>query len=63
LNYQQITLTVIVREDEAEEVERELNQNLDVLGEEYTLHHERVEVEDCEEPEDESLLDSFEDVA
>jgi hypothetical protein len=62
LNYQQITLTVIVREDEAEEVERELNQNLDVLGEEYTLHSQRVETEDCEEPEDENLMD-FEDAA
>jgi hypothetical protein len=57
LSYQQITLTVIVREDDAEDVERELNQNLDVLGEDYVLHNERIEVEDCEDPEDESLID------
>ena len=57
MSYQQITLTVIVREDDAEDVERELNQNLDVLGEDYVLHNERIEVEDCEDPEDESLID------
>jgi hypothetical protein len=57
LSYQQITLTVIVREDDAEDVERELNQDLDVLGEDYVLHNERIEVEDCEDPEDESLID------
>jgi len=57
LSYQQITLTVIVREDDAEDVERELNQSLDVLGEDYVLHNERIEVEDCEDPEDESLID------
>ena len=57
MSYQQITLTVIVREDDAEDVERELNQNLDVLGEDYVLHNERIEVEDCEDPEGESLID------
>ena len=57
MSYQQITLTVIVREDDAEDVERELNQDLDVLGEDYVLHNERIEVEDCEDPEDESLID------
>ena len=62
MNYQQITVTVIVREDDAEDVECELNQNLDVLGEDYVLHNERIEVEDCKDPEDESLID-YEDAA
>ena len=55
-------MIVIVREEDAESIEREFNQTLDMLGEEYTLHNGRVEVEDCEDPEDESLGD-YEDAA
>ena len=62
MSYQQVTMVVIVREEDAESIEREFNQTLDMLGEEYTLHNERVAVEDCEDPEDESLGD-YEDAA
>jgi hypothetical protein len=55
-------MIVIVREEDAESIEREFNETLDMLGEEYTLHNERVEIEDSEDPEDENLID-YEDAA
>ena len=51
--YQQITLTLIIDEDDAASVKRELEQTLEFLSEEYQIHQDRVE----DEPVDYDLMD------
>jgi hypothetical protein len=61
-SFQQITLTLVVKEEDVEAVKRELNQSLDCIGEEYQVHNDKIEEEDCDSPESEDLYE-FEDAA
>ena len=65
MTYQLVTVSVIVQEEDVESVKREFNQTLEMLSEDYKLHEERIVVEECEEPDDDSDEDLFdyEDVA
>jgi hypothetical protein len=64
VSYQQVTVTVIVKEEDVESVKREFNITLDAIGDDYTVHQDRVISEECEDPETEDLdLYEYEDAA
>lgn len=51
MSYQQVTVTVIVKEEDVETIEREFHQTLEMLAEDYKLHNASVSSDVCEEPE------------
>lgn len=62
MSYQQITVTLIVRDEDVESVKREFNLTLDAIGEETTIFETQVIAEECDEPDSEDLFD-YEDAA
>lgn len=62
MSYQQITVTVVVKDEDVESVKREFNLTLDAVGEETSIFQESVVAEECDEPESEDLYE-YEDAA
>jgi hypothetical protein len=65
VSYQQVTVTVIVRDEDVEGVKREMHQTLAMLSEEeYKIHQVVVASDVCDDPdeEDEGLYE-YEDAA
>lgn len=60
--FQQITLTVVVNEEDAESVKREFINTLEGISEDYPIHSERFEIEDSDGPDSEDLYE-YEDAA
>lgn len=61
-NYQQVTMTVIVKDEDVESIKREFNQTLEILEDDYQLHQTSVLADACDDPEEEDLYE-FEDAA
>jgi hypothetical protein len=58
VSYQQVTVTLTCTEEDAEIIQLELEQQLEILSEEHTIRNQRVEIEDCDDPDDELYEDA-----
>lgn len=63
VGYQQVTVTLVVKEEDVESVKREINITLDLIDEEYGSHNVEVVSDDCDDPEEEEDLFEYEDAA
>lgn len=55
----QVTITLTCTEEDAEIIQLELEQQLEILSEEHTIQNTRVEIDESDELDD----DSYEDAA